>query len=89
MAAVLERIIVAGVGALPCQLHLIGVVGVTQLCVVGEGGRIDDPHGAVAVSTLHAVRVNTLGFIDLRQPGLRHANGHGVGGVIIADRELT
>ena len=46
MAAVLERIIVAGVGALPSQHHLVGVVGIAQLCVGGESGRIGDPHPA-------------------------------------------
>ena len=89
MAAVLERIIVAGVGALPSQHHLVGVVGIAQLCVGGESGRIGDPHGAVAVTTLHAVRVDTLGLVDVRQPGLGHTNAHGVGSVIIDDGELA
>ena len=89
MAAVLERIIVAGVGALPSQHHLVGVVGIAQLCVGGESGRIGDPHGAVAVTTLHAVRVDTLGLVDVRQPGLGHTNAHGVGSVIIANGELA
>ena len=89
MAAVLERIIVAGVGALPSQHHLVGVVGIAQLCVGGESGRIGDPHGAVAVTTLHTVRVDAIRLVDFRQPGLGHTNAHGIGGVIIADRELT
>ena len=89
MAAVLERIKVTGIGALPGQDHLVGVVGIAQLHISSEGGRIGDPHGAVAVTTLHAVRVDTLGLVDVRQPCLRHTNGHGVGSVIIANGELA
>ena len=89
MAAVLERIKVACIGALPGQHHLVGVVGITQLCVSGKGSGIGDPHGAVAVSTLHAARVNALRFVDVRQPGLCHTNGHGVASVIIADGKLA
>ena len=89
MAAVLERIKVTGIGALPGQHHLVGVVGITQLCVSGKGSGIGDPHGTVAVTTLHAARVDALRFVDVRQPGLCHTNGHGALCVIIADGELA
>ena len=35
------------------------------------------------------VRVDTLGLVDVRQPGLGHTNAHGVGSVIIANGELA
>ena len=83
MAAVLEGIKVGRVGALPSQHDLVWIVVITHLGVGGQGGSVGDTHGAVAVATLDAVGINALRFVDLAQTGFDHADGHGVGGIIV------
>ena len=82
MAAVLQRVKIGGVGALPSQHNLVGVVLVAHLGVGGQCGGVGDAHGAVGIAPLHAVGVNALRLVDLAQTRLGHADGHGVGGII-------
>ena len=83
VAAVLEGVKVSRVGTLPSQYNLVGIVGIAQLCVGGQGSGVGDTHGAIGITALHTISVNRGRFIDLRQTALRHLDGHGVGGIIV------
>ena len=83
MAAILEGVKVSRVGTLPSQYDLVGVVGIAHLGVGGQGGGVGEAHGAIRVATLHAVGIHGGRLVDLRQTGIGHADGHGVGGIIV------
>ena len=89
MAAVLQRVKIGSVGALPSQGHSVGVVGIAHLGVGGQGGGVGDPHGAITVTALDAVGVNRGRFVDLAQTGFGHLDGHRVLHVIINHGELA
>jgi len=89
MAAVLEGIKVSRVGTLPRQHDLVGIVGITHLGVSGQGGGVGDTHGAVGITTLHAVGIHGGRLVDLRQAGIGHADGHGVGRVVVTHSEFA
>ena len=89
MAAVLQRVKISGVGALPSQHDIVGVVLVAHLGVGGQCGGVGDAHGAVGIAPLHAVGVNALRLVDLAQTRLGHADGHGVGGIIVGHGEFA
>ena len=89
MAAVLEGIKVGVVRSAPRQHDLIGVVGISHLGIGGQGGSVGDTHGAVAIPALDAVGIHGGRLVDLAQAGLRHLDGHDVGGIIVSHRKCA
>ena len=89
MAAVLEGIKVGVIRSAPRQFNLVGVVGIAQLGIGGQGGGVSNPHGAVGITALDTISVNSSRFVDLRQADLRHLDGHNVLCIIIGHGELA
>ena len=82
MAIVFQRIIVVGVGALPSQLHLVGVAVIPVDHIGGrmDGAGIGDADGALRIAPVQAGGViNCGGVIDLVQAGSGHGDGHSAG----------
>ena len=91
-----ESIVVAGVGTLPGQNHIVGVALVTEdhRVVRVHGSLIGDAQGAVRVTGVDHVGtgINCLGTVNLGQTSGGHLDGHNrltSGGSPVSHREVA